>query len=299
MRVFVRTMETGSFSQAASQLALPRSTVSKLINELEKHLGIKLMHRTTRSVAATSEGLEYYHRAQRLIADLDDLDTAVGSKKLNPSGHLRVNAPTSFANYLLIPALPDFHRQYSNITIALGISDRVLNLVEEGVDCSIRAGDLADTTMIGRKICELAFATCASPAYLERLGQPDSPADVQANHMQAGFFFTPTGKSHSLIFDNGVEHVEINNSQFSVNEGNGLIRLMLAGLGIGQHPRRFMQPYLDSGELVEVLTDWSRPALPFHILYPPNRHPNARLKMFIDWMIDTFREDRVTNRQPS
>lgn len=290
MRAFVRVVETGSFSRAADQLALPRSTVSKLITDLEKHLGIKLMHRTTRAVATTSDGLEYYSHTMRLIAELDAVDTAARGKKLKPGGHLRVDAPASFANCLLIPALPDFHREYPDITIALGISDRPINIVGEGVDCVIRAGQLDDMTMIGRKVVDLQYVTCAAPAYLERMGTPSTPIDLQTKHVQAGYFFAATGKPEPLIFESGTQRYEINNCVFSTNDGNGLKEMMLAGVGIGQHFRHIVQPYMEAGRLVPILPDWSRPAIPLHVVYPPNRHQNARLKVFIDWVIQTFGE---------
>lgn len=291
MQAFVRVVETGSFSRAADQLVLPRSTISKLIIDLEKHLGIKLMHRTTRTVVTTSEGLEYYSHAMRLIAEVDAVDNAIRGKKLKPHGHLRVDAPASFANCLLIPALPDFHREYPDVTIALGISDRTVNIVGEGVDCAIRASELHDMAMIARKIIELPFVTCAAPSYLKRRGIPSSPADLKANHDYVGYFFAATGKLHPLIFENAVERYEIEDCKFSTNEGTGLIEMMRTGLGIGQHPRRFVQPYLDSGELVEIMKDWSLPTIPLHAIYPPNRHQSARLKVFIDWMIQTFKDD--------
>lgn len=286
MRAFVRVVETASFSRAADQLALPRSTVSKLITDLEKHLGVKLMHRTTRTVATTSEGMEYYSHAMRLIADVDAVDNAVRGKKLKPRGPLRIDAPTSFANCVLIPALPDFRRAYPDVTIALGISDRTVNIVGEGVDCAIRAGELHDMTMVARKICDLRYVTCASPIYLERMGIPSSPADLQANHVKVGYFSAATGKPEPLVFGNETDRYEIDECSVSVNEGNGLIEMMLAGLGVGQHLRRFVQPHLDSGELVAVLDDWTRPAIPFHIVYPPNRHQSARLKVFVDWVLN-------------
>lgn len=293
MRAFVRVVETGSFSRAADQLALPRSTVSKLITDLEKHLGIKLMHRTTRAVATTSDGLEYYSHAMRLIAELDAVDTAARGKKLKPGGHLRVDAPASFANCLLIPALPDFHREYPDITIALGISDRPVSIVGEGVDCVIRAGHLDDMTMIGRKVVELQYVTCAAPVYLERMGTPSTPIDLQARHIQAGYFSAATGKPEPLVFESGADRYEINNCVFSTNDGNGLKEMMLAGVGIGQHFRHIVQPYMEAGRLVPILPDWSRPAIPLHVVYPPNRHQNARLKVFIDWVIQTFGENVV------
>ncbi len=290
MRAFVRVVDTGSFSRTADQLALPRSTVSKLITDLEKHLNIKLMQRTTRAVTPTSDGLEYYGHAMRWIAEMDSVESAVRGKKVKPSGRLRIDAPAVFANSLLIPELPEFHREYPEITVAVGISDRPLNIVEESMDCVIRAGRLDDMAMIGRKVTELQYVTCAAPNYLGRKGIPSSPEDLQLNHAAACYFFS-TGKPELLIFERGAERFEIGNCVFSTNEGNGLKEMLLAGLGVGQHFRRIAQPYLDSGELVAVLEDWSRPAMPFHILYPPNRHQNARLKAFADWVVQKFAVD--------
>jgi LysR family transcriptional regulator for bpeEF and oprC len=291
MRAFVRVVETGSFSRTSDQLALPRSTVSKLITDLEKHLGIKLMQRTTRAVAPTSDGLAYYEHAMRWIAEMDSVESAVRGNKLEPSGHLRIDAPAAFASGLLIPVLAEFHGKYPDITIAVGISDRPLNIVEEGVDCVIRAGKLDDMAMIGRKVTELHYVTCASPAYLARKGIPSSPGDLQLNHAAACYFFAATGKPELLIFERGAERFEIGNCVFSTNEGNGLREMLLAGLGVGQHFRRIVQPSIEAGELVPVLEDWSRPAMPFHVLYPPNRHQNARLKAFVDWVIQKFGSD--------
>lgn len=291
MRAFVRVVETGSFSRAADQLALPRSTLSKLITDLEKHLDVKLMQRTTRAVVVTPEGVDYHGNALRLIAELDSMDSAARGKKSKPGGHLKIDAPASFADGLLIPALPEFHAEYPDITIALGISDRPLNIVGEGVDCVIRAGKLEDMAMIGRPVCELDYVTCASPGYLARMGTPSSPADLEKNHMQAGYFFATTGKLEPLILENGAERHELGHCIFSTNDGNSLREMLLAGLGIGQHFRRIVQPFLDTGELVQILDRWSRPSMPFNILYPPSRHQNARLKAFIGWVVEKFGEE--------
>lgn len=288
MRAFVRVVDTGSFSRAADQLALPRSTVSKLMTDLEKYLGIKLMHRTTRALAPTSEGLDYYAHARRLLAELDEVDSALRGQTLKPSGHLRVDAPASFANCLLIPALVDFHREYPDISIALGISDRAVNIVGEGVDCVIRAGKLDDMAMIGRKVADLEYITCAAPSYVQNRGMPQSPEDLQHNHLKLGYFFAGLGKPEPLIFEHGDRRVVVADFAFSTNEGNGLKEMLLAGLGVGQHLQSIVQYYVDSGQLVRVLPDWSRPATPLHILYPPNRHQSARLKVFADWVVRTF-----------
>jgi LysR family transcriptional regulator for bpeEF and oprC len=199
-----------------------------------------------------------------------------------------VDAPASFANCLLIPALVDFHREYPDITIALGISDRAVNIVGEGVDCVIRAGKFEDMSMISRKIVELGFVTCAAPSYLARRGTPTSPEDLEQHHLRAGYFFAGSGKSEPLIFERGAVRHEVADYAFSTNEGNGLKEMLLAGLGVGQHFRAIVEGYVEAGQLVPVLQDWSRPGLPLHVLYPPNRHQNARLKVFIDWVIQTF-----------
>ncbi|SDL38113.1 DNA-binding transcriptional regulator, LysR family [Modicisalibacter muralis] len=290
MRAFVRVVETGSFSQAANHLVLPRSTVSKLVSDLESHLGIKLLNRTTRAVAATADGLAYYPRAAQLISELDAMDSDMRGNKLKPSGHLRVDAPSTFATSLLIPALADFQREYPDISVALGISDRAVNLVGEGVDCVIRAGRLDELSMVGRHLIELDYVTCAAPGYLERRGMPLHPNALDIDHTRLGYFIAATNKLMPLAFEKGDERFTMSESDYAANDGNGLMAMLLAGLGVGQHFKRCLQPHLDSGELVPVLTEWSRPSMPFHILYPPNRHQSARLKVFIEWLLATFED---------
>lgn len=289
MRAFVRVVDTGSFSQASNQLAIPRSTISKLIADLEAHLGARLLHRSTRSVAATADGLAYHHQASRMLAEIDALDHAMRGQERKPHGHLRVDAPATFTTQLLIPALPDFQRQYPDITVALGISDRPINIVGEGVDCVIRAGDITgDGAMVGRRLIELDYVTCASADYLARRGAPATPADL-AHHDCLGYFFAATTRPNPMIFERGGERIELETSHYATNDGNGVLAMLRAGMGIGQHFRRVVQPSIASGELVPVLEDWRQPAMPFHILYPQNRVRNARLAVFIDWLISTFR----------
>ncbi|MDR5904775.1 LysR substrate-binding domain-containing protein [Franzmannia qiaohouensis] len=290
MRAFVRVIETGSFTQAADFLALPRSTLSKLVSDLESHLGIKLLNRTTRTVTATSDGLAYYQHAARLVAEVDSLDSDIRSNGLTPSGHLRIDAPSSFATSLLIPAMADFQREYPDISVALGVSDRAVNLVGEGVDCVIRAGRLDELSMVGRQLNDLDYVTCAAPGYLERHGVPSHPTELDTGHTRLGYFIAATGKPIPLLFEKENERFEMVHSDYAANDGNGLMAMLLAGLGVGQHFRRCVQPYLDAGELVPVLGEWSRPGMPFHILYPPNRHQTARLKVFIEWLLATFND---------
>lgn len=288
MRAFMRVVEAGSFNRAADQMGMPRSSLSKLVSDLEKHLGTKLIHRTTRTISVSEEGFEYFHQAERVIAAVDAADTSLRGKKHKPGGHLRIDAPVSFAHRLLIPALPDFNREYPDITLSLGINDRTVNIVGEAVDCAIRAGALQDMTMIGRKLFDLDYVTCASPAYISQYGEPQTPDDLKNNHRIISYFFAATGKPEPLIFTADGHTEEIYTSHFAANEGDGVIDMILAGLGVGQHLRRFAQPHIDAGTLVPVLTGWSQPLLPFHLVYPPNRHQSARLRAFINWMRARF-----------
>jgi len=288
MRAFVRVVEAGSFRGAANQLQVPRSTVSKLITDLEKHLGSRLMHRTTRSVVVTTDGEEYYRYAARLVAEIDEADGAIRGKKLTPRGHLRIEAHATFAQHALIPQLPDFHRLYPGISIALGLSNRPANIVGEGVDCAIRAGEIGDEALIARKLFDATFVTCASPAYLERMGTPGSPEALDGDHRKVGFFSHVDGRSKPLIFEKSGHRHLVGDLQFSANEDDGQIAMMLAGLGIGQNLRSFLLPYLQSGELVEILSEWSHPILPFHVIYPAGKHQSTRLKVFIEWLLERF-----------
>ncbi|HCI5682838.1 TPA: LysR family transcriptional regulator [Klebsiella variicola subsp. variicola] len=288
MRAMARVIETGSFSRASDQLGIPRSTVSKLINDLEKHLGLKLLHRTTRTVSSTAEGLEYYAYAIRLIAELDEVDNTLRGKKFRPAGHLRIEAPAVFAINLLIPALSSFQQDYPEITVSLGIGDRTVNMVGEGVDCAIRAGVLQDAAIIGRRLTELEYIICASPAYLQTYGIPTDPCVLEKEHRLIGYFFAASGKVEPMVLIRGERRYEILSSHYAANDGNGVTRMMMEGMGIGQVLKATVRDQLADGQLVPILQDWRRPALPVHLLYPPNRLQSARLRVFTEWALRTF-----------
>ena len=289
MRAFIRVVESSSFSRAADQLNIPRSTVSKFITDLETHLGTRLIRRTTRTVTITPEGQEYYQYAVRLISGIDEADNALRFKREKPRGHLRLEVQVTFAYTYLIPALPEFYRLYPDITLALGISDRMVNIVGEGVDCAIRGGKVQDQSVIARPLIPMDYITCASPYYLAAAGMPHSPEDLQMNHLRVNYLFSSTGRTEPLIFHRGSEQVEVTGCQFSASEGSGMRDLILAGLGVGQHLKEFIQPQLSSGKLVPVLHEWYRPALPFHVIYQPDSHRNVRLKAFVEWLITRFK----------
>jgi DNA-binding transcriptional LysR family regulator len=287
--MFVRIAEAGTFGKAADQLALPRSTASKLIQDLEQHLGAKLIHRTTRSITVTPEGAQYYERARRLIADLEEMDAAARQTRAQPRGRLRVDVGSILANQILLPALPAFQAAYPDIELRLGVSDRPTDLVSEGIDCVIRGGALADTTLIARKLCEMDFITCCHASYLAQHGRPAHPRDLEQQHRVIGYFSSLTGKVFPLRFAQGDETLEVSaHAAVAVNESTAHLTALGAGLGIGQTFAWFVREQVARGELVHILEDWQPPRHPLHILYPPNRHLNAKVRVFVDWAVQVF-----------
>ena len=289
IRVFVRIAEAGSFAKAADTLDLPRSSVSKLLQDLEQHLGVKLVERSTRALTITPEGEAYRDQAVGLLADLDQMDAAAGSARASPRGRLRVDVGSSLANVVIIPALPDFRVRYPNIELLLGVNDRPADLIGEGVDCVIRGGALSDTSLIARRLSTLDSVTCATPAYLDAHGVPTHPSELETGHVSVSYFFPQTGKSIPMYFTKGDESCEIHaRSAVSVSESTAHIQAVLAGLGIAQTFRFSSQHHLDAGRLVPVLDDWTPPAHPLHLVYPATRHPNAKLRTFADWAVEIF-----------
>lgn len=289
LRIFVRIAEAGTFGKAADQLSLPRSTASKLIQDLEQHLGTKLIQRTTRTITVTPEGAQYYERARRLIVDLEEMDAAARHTRARPEGRLRVDVGSILANRILLPALPQFQAAYPDIELRLGVSDRPTDLVGEGIDCVIRGGPLADTTLIARKLCEMEFVTCCHASYVARHGRPAHPRELEERHRVIGYFSSLTGKVFPLRFTQGDETLEINaHAAVAVNESTAHLTALAAGLGIGQTFGWFVRELEASGELVRVLEDWQQPRHPLHIMYPPNRHLNAKVRVFVDWAVQVF-----------
>ncbi len=289
IRTFVRVAEAGSFAKAADTLNLPRSSVSKLVQDLEAHLGTKLVERTTRSVTMTTEGVAYHERALRLLADLDDMDGTVAGSRSAPKGKLRVDIGSVLANQILIPSLSDFQRQYPDIDLMLGVSDRSADLIGEGIDCVIRGGSLVDSSMKARKLCELDYVLCASPAYLDGLELPEQPDDIQA-HRIVSYFSASSGKRFPLRFQRGDERTEYlpTSIGISVNESTAHLNALLAGLGIGQSFGFLAKPHIESGALVELLPDWKPDNHPLHLVYPADRFPNPRLRAFTEWATKIF-----------
>jgi DNA-binding transcriptional LysR family regulator len=289
IRVFVRIADARSFAKAADSLNLPRSSVSKLLQDLEQHLGTKLVERSTRALTITPAGEAYRDQALALLADLDEMDSAAARAVALPRGKLRVDVGSSLANGVIIPALAEFRTRYPDIELLLGVNDRPVDLIGEGVDCVIRGGALADSSLIARQLGTLGSVTCATPGYLLANGMPAHPKDLETTHTAISYFFPQTGKSLALRYSRGGESHEIAaRSALSVSESTAQIQAVLAGLGIGQIFTFSVRDHLASGELVTIFDDWTQPSLPLHLVYPGTRHPNAKTRAFADWIVELF-----------
>lgn len=289
MRVFARVVESGSFTKAAESLAMPKGSATKLVQQLETRLKVKLLHRTTRRVTVTADGAAYYERASRLLNDLDELEGALTQSQANPSGRLRVDVGAAVASLIIIPALPEFYRRYPDIQLDLGVGDRPVDLVGDNVDCVIRGGEVTEPSLVARRIANLALITVATPAYLAQHGTPLHPLELEQGHSMINYFSPRTGRPYPNIFEKDGERIELaGRYKVSVNESNANLAAVLAGLGLSQAVRFAVTPYLATGELVQVLGDWTHPPIPIYVVYPPNRHLSARVRAFVEWTAELF-----------
>jgi len=243
IRAFVRVVEAGSFAKAASTMGAPRSTVSKLVQDLEASLSLKLLERTTRSLTVTPEGVAYYERALRLIADFDEMNNEATRGRLATRGKLRVDVGGTFANTILIPRLPEFYALYPEIELHLGVTERQADIVEEGIDCVIRAGDLPSASLVAKKLCSVEIVTCATPAYLEKYGVPASPSDLQRDHVFVQYFFARSLKAAPVRLMNGDEKIEIYSPiKLSTSDATAHLHGILAGWVLDRHLNSWHAP---------------------------------------------------------
>jgi DNA-binding transcriptional LysR family regulator len=286
MRVFTRVVERRSFTLAADDLGLPRSTVTDAVKQLEARLGIRLLERTTRQVSPTLDGEAHYRRCLSLIADLEDAEGAFGGAK--PKGLVRLEVQGTLARHFLLPNLPDFFTEYPDIEINMSESDRWIDLIREGVDCVLRFGQLPDSDMIARQVVVLERLTCAAPDYLRRYGTPADPAALDG-HRMIGLRSLTTGRLRPMEFMTGDTLRETALPVImSVTGPESYLATARLGLGLVQVPRFHAQTDLAQGTLVQVLKQWPPPSVPVSLLYPRNRQLSPRVRVFIDWLVRAF-----------
>lgn len=288
MQAFVRVVEAGSFTRAAQTLHMSKTSVTQLVQQLEARLRVRLLNRTTRKVNVTADGAAYYERAVRLLADMDDAETSLSAASASPRGRLRVDVPSPFARLVLIPALPAFHARFPDIQLDMGVSDRMVDLIGENVDCVVRGGELADQSLMARRVGDLQLGVYAAPGYLAHAGAPSHPQELENTHHRiVGFRWARTGKLFPFVMHRDGESVQAQGRYIlAVDDGNAYLAAGLAGMGVLWLPDYMARPYRDSGELVPLLTDWRLDPMPLFVAFPPNRHVSAKLRVFIDWVVE-------------
>lgn len=286
MRAFVSVVEHQSFAAAATDLGLGPSAVSKLVTRLEDRLGVQLLHRTTRRLALTAEGEVYFARARQILTDIEEVETEVARSRGAPRGRLRINTSNGFGIHQLAPALPDFIARYPDIEVELSITDRIIDLVADHADVTIRAGRIAEIPVASHKIAEFERTICASPSYIALHGVPRTPADL-ANHV---CLVIASQASHSWPFrtPRGIENVEIA-QRVTIDNSEALLRLALNGGGITRLADIVIAESIACGQLIPLLTDVHH-AEPLEIsaLYLEGRHRLPKVRVFLDFLMVRF-----------
>jgi LysR family transcriptional regulator for bpeEF and oprC len=288
MQVFTRVVDTNSFTRAAETLDLPRASVTTIIQNLEAFLGTRLMNRTTRRLSLTPDGAAYYERCVRILADVEETEASFQSGNKKPHGKLRIDMPGSIGRLLVIPSLSEFHTRYPDIDLQLGLSDRPVDLLQEGVDCVVRVGALQDSSLVARRIGLFEGVTCAAPDYIERAGMPVSLEDLD-NHKAVNYFSSRTGRTIDWAFMVDGKEVEVKMKGIvSVNDADAYVTCGLEGFGLIQPALFMVLPHLRSGQLVEVLPDLKPLPMPISAVYPHSRHLSPKVRVFVDWIAELF-----------
>ncbi|EPL6732382.1 LysR substrate-binding domain-containing protein [Klebsiella pneumoniae] len=292
MRAFARVVEAGSFTKAAQTLHMSKTTVTQLIQQLESRLRVRLLHRTTRKLGVTPDGAVYYERVIRLLADMEDAENSLSSAAMTPRGRLRVDVPRPLARLILVPALPAFHARYPDIQIDMGVSDREVDLIGDNVDCVLRGGQITDQSLIARHVGDLQIGVYVAPSYVERLGAPAHPRELQnTDHCIVGFLSSRTSKIDPLVLCSENERIEITgNYVLAVDDGNAYLEAGLVGLGVIALPNYMAAAHQAVGALIPLFTQWRISPMPLYLAFPPNRHVNAKLRVFIDWIVELMEQ---------
>jgi DNA-binding transcriptional LysR family regulator len=287
MRVFSRIVERRSFTFAAEDLGLPRSTVTDAVKQLERRLGVRLLQRTTRHVSPTLDGEAYYQRCAAILSDIEDAEGAFAGVK--PKGWLRVDVHGTLARHFVLPGLPRFLQSYPDIEFHMSEGDRLVDPVREGIDCVLRVGALQDSGMIARQVAMLDEVTLASPAYIKAHGQPRHPDQLEGRHLMVGFYSTASSAVLPLEFtvERTVRNITLP-SRVTENAAESYVAAAKLGLGLIQVPRYHAETALQAGELVQVLARFPPTKTPVSLLYPHNRQHSPRVRVFIDWLAKEF-----------
>jgi LysR family transcriptional regulator for bpeEF and oprC len=293
LRAFTRVVELGGFTKAGDSLQLSKTTVSDLVQSLEKHLGVRLLQRTTRRVTVTSDGAAFYERSAHILADLDDAEASVMQARVAPKGRLRVDMPGALARLFIIPQLPRFLARYPDLRLELGMGLRPTDLLEEGIDCVVRFGIQPDSSLVARRVGTMTSVCCATPAYLREHGTPLRPEELSA-HRCVNFVSNRTGRILDWEFAREGQKVLLTlDGVLAVNDHDAYIVAGLMSFGIVKVANYVARPYLESGQLMQVLPDWTAEQYPISVMYLKSRHLSAKVRIFVDWVSELIQQDPI------
>ena len=297
MSTFTTIVEAGSFTKAAEQLGLPNARISQRLSDLERHLGVRLLERTTRALNLTDDGRAYYAKCKVILQDIEELEGTLSHAVHKPKGRLRVEALMSVARWVLAPHLHEFKALYPDVIVRLGSNDRIRNMLEEGIDVAIRGGNLDDSSQIARKACEVRFGLYAAPDYLEEVVSPEHPREL-SRHRLLSWFGGPRNPFHWQLHSEQ-ESVEVQGRQgIQFDDPDAAMASCMAGGGVCPGAPFAVQAWVKEGRLLPVLEQWSFHPRPIHIIYPKSRHLSARVRCFVDWSIELLQHTESVSLHP-
>ena len=285
--VFVTVVSRGSFTRAADALETSPANVTRYVNELEAHLGTRLLNRTSRRLSLTEGGETLYARCKSILDDVAETEGLVSSASVEPRGRLRINAPVSFGILHLAPLWPEFMRKYPGVELDVALIDRVVDIVEEGYDLAIRISRAGSTSHAARKLATSRNILCASPEYLARCGYPAEPAGL-IEHQCIGYSYAATGDEWQLMDSERKAHTVKVNCHMHTNNGDTARAAALAGQGVIWQPTFLIGKDLRTGKLVQVLPDYRLPDIDVLALYPSRRHLSAKIRAVVDFLVEAF-----------
>lgn len=288
MEAFVAAAESGSYARAATRLGLSPQMVAKHVAALEQRLGARLLNRTTRRQSLTELGSAYLERCRHILGEAQAADSLAQIMNATPRGKLRISAPVTFGSYSLMPFVTAFLREHPQVEIDLHLTDRYIDLVEEGYEAAFRIGPLADSSLTARPLAPYRLIACAAPAYLAARGTPRVPADLEQHEcLGYAYWSRPADNQWQFRRDGQVQEVQVR-SRLQVNESKALLSAAVDGFGIVLGPADFLEPARAAGELVQLLPGYEAPSRAMHLLYRPDRQMTAKLRHFVDAAIARF-----------
>lgn len=286
MKVFVAVVDAGSFASAADRLDMSKAMASKYVSGLEDHLGTRLLNRTTRRLSVTESGVAYYQRCVQILADVLEAEQAAGHLTAEPRGVLRISMPLAFGLHRLGEVVADYVQRYPQVRLDLSLSDRRVDLVDEGFDLAIRIGSLPQSDLVARKLGSVRSVVCASPAYLAQHGTPTVPEHL-ADHSCLGYTYSSSGDEWRMLQGSDMFAVPVSGA-IKADNGDMLRLAALSGAGLIFQPLFIVANDLRTGRLVPVLADYLSPELGIYALYPNRKHLSAKVRTFIDFLVEQF-----------